>query len=264
MRRPRRNAFTLIELLVVISIIGLLAAILFPVFAQARDKGRQTYCLNNLHQIGLAMRLYAEDNDQLFPPALGRESDEAPLFSDTWMARLGAYLKSTAVFIDPASGHSNQDWHVSKDLMANYGYPPSRRVAGYVGQDTWAGPFGWAMWDGIGGCYGPPIGDYKEEVPSCSQAEVVRPSETILVCDHLVYDWGASLKKVYFPAPRHLREPDLHFPDGSTVPEGRINAVFVDGHVSSMKHAQFWEIRRDYSHMGRGSPDVFVHFWPYE
>jgi prepilin-type N-terminal cleavage/methylation domain-containing protein/prepilin-type processing-associated H-X9-DG protein len=60
---PRRPAFTLIELLVVIAIIAIIAAFLFPVFAQARQKARQTSCLSNLHQIGLAIRMYMQDHD---------------------------------------------------------------------------------------------------------------------------------------------------------------------------------------------------------
>jgi prepilin-type N-terminal cleavage/methylation domain-containing protein/prepilin-type processing-associated H-X9-DG protein len=260
----RRNGFTLIELLVVISILGLIAAILFPMFAQGRAKGRQTYCLGNLRQLGAAMRLYAEDHDQLFPPALGRESDEILAFPDTWMARLCPYLKSTAVFVDPASGRSSQDWHLTNDLMANYAYPPSRRVAGMVGETTTAPSFGVAMWEGLGGFYGPPMGAYREQVPGCSESQVARPAETILLCDHRVFDWGASQRKLYFPAPRHLREPDLKLPDGTIVPQGILNAAFVDGHVKALTHAQFWAIRPGGAQMNAGHFDVFTHFWPYE
>ncbi|MBC8142297.1 MAG: prepilin-type N-terminal cleavage/methylation domain-containing protein, partial [Armatimonadetes bacterium] len=63
----KRNAFTLIELLVVIAIIAILAAILFPVFAQARDKARQTACLSNQKQIGLAITQYIQDFDETYP-----------------------------------------------------------------------------------------------------------------------------------------------------------------------------------------------------
>jgi prepilin-type N-terminal cleavage/methylation domain-containing protein/prepilin-type processing-associated H-X9-DG protein len=66
MRRPRR-AFTLIELLVVIAIIAILAAILFPVFAQARDKARQVSCMSNMKQLGLAVLMYAQDHDERMP-----------------------------------------------------------------------------------------------------------------------------------------------------------------------------------------------------
>ena len=62
-----RNAFTLIELLVVIAIIAILAAILFPVFAQAREKARQTSCTSNLKQLGLGISMYAQDYDEMFP-----------------------------------------------------------------------------------------------------------------------------------------------------------------------------------------------------
>lgn len=63
----RRAAFTLIELLVVIAIIAILAAILFPVFAQARAKARQAACLSNLKQIGTGIMMYAQDYDEILP-----------------------------------------------------------------------------------------------------------------------------------------------------------------------------------------------------
>lgn len=61
-----RTAFTLIELLVVIAIISILAAILFPVFAQARAKARQTVCMSNMRQIGLGVRMYLQDYDEVY------------------------------------------------------------------------------------------------------------------------------------------------------------------------------------------------------
>ena len=63
----RRFAFTLIELLVVIAIIAILAAILFPVFSRARAKARQTSCISNLKQFGLAFNMYAQDYDEMLP-----------------------------------------------------------------------------------------------------------------------------------------------------------------------------------------------------
>jgi len=67
MKQSMRKAFTLIELLVVIAIIAILAAILFPVFAQAREKARQTVTISNFKQIGLAVVMYVQDNDEFYP-----------------------------------------------------------------------------------------------------------------------------------------------------------------------------------------------------
>jgi prepilin-type N-terminal cleavage/methylation domain-containing protein/prepilin-type processing-associated H-X9-DG protein len=66
--RARRKGFTLIELLVVIAIIAILAAILFPVFAQAREKARQTTCTSNVKNLGLAVMMYVQDYDDTYPP----------------------------------------------------------------------------------------------------------------------------------------------------------------------------------------------------
>src|SRR5437870_1031706 len=67
MYRRRRLAFTLIELLVVIAIIGILASMLMPVFAQARESARKIVCISNMRQLGMAISMYAQDYDQVYP-----------------------------------------------------------------------------------------------------------------------------------------------------------------------------------------------------
>src|SRR5579875_455897 len=95
-RKSARRAFTLIELLVVIAIIAILAAILFPVFAQAREKARQISCLSNEKQIALAVIQYTQDYDEYFPTGLGPAWDP-----DTWTNETVPYIKSYAVFVCP-------------------------------------------------------------------------------------------------------------------------------------------------------------------
>jgi len=75
-RRTSRSGFTLIELLVVIAIIAILAAILFPVFAQAREKARSAACLSNGKQIALAISMYAQDYDETFPFSYTQVTDQ--------------------------------------------------------------------------------------------------------------------------------------------------------------------------------------------
>ena len=75
-----RRGFTLIELLVVIAIIAVLAAILFPVFSQAREAARKTACLSNMRQIGLATRMYMQDFDERFPQS--QQTDAQPAIDD--------------------------------------------------------------------------------------------------------------------------------------------------------------------------------------
>ena len=88
-----RKAFTLIELLVVIAIVAILAAILFPVFAQAREKARQTACLSNAKQLGLGMAQYIQDYDENFP--VGRNYPWCPA---GWAGNLYPYVKSDGAF----------------------------------------------------------------------------------------------------------------------------------------------------------------------
>lgn len=100
--RHCRRGFTLIELLVVIAIIAILAAILFPVFAQARAKARQTSCLSNNKQIGLAVLMYCQDYDETFPIA-AINPPGVPLIM--WYDLVEPYIKSgTGGKMDPVAG----------------------------------------------------------------------------------------------------------------------------------------------------------------
>src|SRR5437764_5772899 len=81
---PRSPGFTLIELLVVIAIIAILAAILFPVFAQARDAARRATCQSNLKQFGAAFAMYATDYDGYFPNPGGRAINGFPVNGAAW------------------------------------------------------------------------------------------------------------------------------------------------------------------------------------
>lgn len=93
-KRATRTGFTLIELLVVIAIIAILAAILFPVFAQAREKARQTSCLSNLKQIGIGVMMYAQDYEETFP--LGGLNDTNGTLT-RWHADILPYMKNNAI-----------------------------------------------------------------------------------------------------------------------------------------------------------------------
>jgi len=268
-QRLDRRGFTLIELLVVIAIIAILAAILFPVFAQAREKARQTSCLSNLRQLSSAMVMYAEDCDGLFAPVIARPSrQEKNLYLISWMHLLEPYTHSRGVFICPSSGHTSQDWERNDDIVRNYGYPPTLRIRGYDHITAVTGPFGEALWEGIGGFYGSPIGDFLEDTPSYSQAQIARPTETILLCDHAIFDFGGSDVKRNewaFPSPRHLKEPSIKSADGHEAPQGILNCLFVDGHVKALKHQAFWQVLPRYTHRATaGGDDVFGHFWPFE
>jgi prepilin-type N-terminal cleavage/methylation domain-containing protein/prepilin-type processing-associated H-X9-DG protein len=125
----RSKGFTLIELLVVIALIALLAAILFPVFARARENARRASCMSNMKQLGLGMQMYSQDYDErMVPYNLTNEGNSSK--DAFWPWRLLPYTKNGQIFTCPSQDRSTlqrRDWNEStykaySPLMLSYGY----------------------------------------------------------------------------------------------------------------------------------------------
>ena len=120
----RRTGFTLIELLVVIAIIAILAAILFPVFARAREKARQSSCLSNGKQLGIAVLSYAQDYDESLPKSWNDVDNDGSGTSGadyTWRSAVLAYAKNAQIWQCPSKKLSSP-FDGGMDLGENSGY----------------------------------------------------------------------------------------------------------------------------------------------
>ncbi|MDR3710630.1 MAG: DUF1559 domain-containing protein [Capsulimonadaceae bacterium] len=154
----KRDGFTLIELLIVIAIIAILAAILFPVFATAREKARQTGCMNNMKQIGLAFVQYCQDFDENYPN--GRNDAASPsMDGEGWSSQVYPYVKS----------------------LVSYSCPDDQFQAGVAISNLSAGCT-------YASQYGAISFAYNRNIPlpagaSCSQAHLSAPVVTVLMCE---------------------------------------------------------------------------------
>ena len=188
-RTQHRPAFTLIELLVVIAIIAILAALLLPALARARARGQQTYCLNNLHQIGLFMQFYTDENNDTFPAHRNQGiNDSNPTFSLTnwWGTVIVTYGGGRSnLFHDPAITGKRLDdgttWQWAFDChLVGYGY--NGFFLGHHPYGPWALTVGNVVFSG---------GD------SLKRASVRSPSDNLLVGDKEPYGtppaWSSSL-----------------------------------------------------------------------
>ena len=139
----KRSAFTLIELLVVIAIIAILAAILFPVFAQAREKARGISCLSNLKQAGLAYAMYTQDYDETTP------LQNSPSFNDAsgnyasggyWYRLIQPYVKNWQLMLCP-----DRVLTVTNAPSAKYPAEVNGRLLGYGYNDGWVSDSGYGL-----------------------------------------------------------------------------------------------------------------------
>lgn len=131
-----RSAFTLIELLVVIAIIAILAAILFPVFARARENARRSSCQSNLKQIGLGFEQYKNDYDQYYP-GVGAGAVGATVF---WPSLIQPYIKSTQIFVCPSA--SEGKFTADADKTHFPGAAPNKDYCGIGANDGSASGLG--------------------------------------------------------------------------------------------------------------------------
>jgi prepilin-type N-terminal cleavage/methylation domain-containing protein/prepilin-type processing-associated H-X9-DG protein len=125
----KQYGFTLIELLFVIAILAILAAILFPVFARAREKARTASCQSNLKQIGLAWHMYAQDYDEVTCPAR-TNVDTFPGGRMIWMSLIYPYVKNRQAFVCP-SGDGTVAWDES------YCTPYALYTPQFAASDAW-------------------------------------------------------------------------------------------------------------------------------
>ncbi|MEA3400661.1 MAG: prepilin-type N-terminal cleavage/methylation domain-containing protein [Armatimonadota bacterium] len=223
MRHER--GFTLIELLVVIAIIAILAAILFPVFARAREKARQTSCLSNLKQIALGMRMYIEDYDERLPYHYTRPS-VGPRYSIIQVVH--PYIKNIDVWDCPSAALSTR--------RTSSGDPA------FLGERS----YGWNHL--IFAWY------------STKLAKIKKPAETVIAADTCMDSWGPG--RLYYPSfgiGYNEAIATLQFPSGCNdsywntsamgdrpgfnfVPRhnGTGNVNFVDGHAKAFSYSALY------------------------
>lgn len=238
--RRTRSGFTLIELLVVIAIIAILAAILFPVFAQAREKARATSCLSNAKQLGLSVLMYAQDYDETYP--VGCPDN---WWYYTWPTLTQPYIKNLQILKCPSDSNTIQN-------TDDGGNPTDL---------SWAGPkISWAAnglikWTNNANRMIGVIGMTQSWIADnvAALAKVGRPADTIMLAEKHDPDnvmlWGP--RAMYYSnsvwnwwwgcgsIPEGARTPAAYPNDKPgcvpTKHSGTANFAFCDGHVKAMK-----------------------------
>jgi len=211
----RRSAFTLLEIVVVVGIIALLAAILFPVFSRVREKGRSASCSENLHQIGLAAAVYAQDYDGKFP--LG--GDPIDLNSSVWSSEDGGKWMAVVPTLKPLPSVMSpyvkelQTWRCPSDFGFSHaeGHPTSLLSTSPSCADKW----------GMSYFYNTRLTLLGKTIAGLQAYDNFTPYDT----------YGPDQISVFYDA-----DGTWH---GSNDDQRRYNVLMADGHVKSQSRDQF-------------------------
>ena len=226
--RPAHNGFTLIELLVVIAIIAILAAILFPVFAKAREKARQISCVSNEKQIGLGFMQYVQDNDGNYPSITSQSSQDGGCAPElAWVGANGGYvtliypyIKNGGVFHCPSA---ESPFWVSGAAQGWCGTPDPTYTA-MLQQDAPNGVSYMYKKALAGGPWfaGHPIND----------SEFSLPSQSIVVYEYASWHFNRNAT---------IWATNAQVPAVNT--QMALNCLFSDGHVKQIKAGQFRQLQ---------------------
>jgi len=198
-----RKGFTLIELLVVIAIIAILAAILFPVFAQARESARQTQCTNNQKQIALAVLQYVQDYDETFPMSayIGADAQGNARLVAVYDV-LAPYIKNTDIFVCP-SYRPGIDWPQRVANAPGLSAFPALATFRYVGYIPNLGLFGENFCPRV-----------QKRTPVTKMAALEAPVSTIMLFDGYLKDRAPLEFYNFLAMARHKEGVVINFADG--------------------------------------------------
>ncbi|MFN3651485.1 MAG: DUF1559 domain-containing protein [Armatimonadota bacterium] len=245
MRSHRIKGFTLIELLVVIAIIAILAAILFPVFAQAREAARKASCSSNLRQLGMGIAMYHQDYDERYPFwAWGNNYGGAGNMQSLWHVAIFPYVKNRGIYACPSDA---QNWGQSTTDLYWWGIPKADRLRDSPQFESLLGS-GSGGRDEIVLSYG--IGETFHNA-GWGESALPAPASTAVLSEApcLLGDlWGIDNRPnariaMRFAASKTAAAPwgtDQVFQwnpawDNNTRHGGGLNVVYADGHVKWIK-----------------------------